>query len=271
LATYKNNIILIAGSGDFAFEAANFLSVKRRLNHIILLSKNYKITKTFKDNVSNFDVRDLEKIFLFIKKRIISQVLIIGYIELPPISEIKLSLSSKIILSKNFFLNDINNQSKILKKFIESKKLKLLSQKNIFDKLLIEISDQHLKKEHKDIYKNILKNSLLIRKIFSLNLSQSLVMDGDRIITIEDIFGTDYMIKKFKNLNKQFKNLVFIKSTKKDQINEIDFPIIGNKTLELLINFNFKAICLLNKNIIVSNKNTFIENINKSKLSLIVI
>ena len=77
-------------------------------------------------------------------------------------------------------------------------------------------------------------------------------MDGDRIITIEDIFGTNYMIKKFKNLNNQFKNLVFIKSIKKDQIYEIDFPIIGNETLELLIKFNFKAICLLNKNIIIS-------------------
>ena len=168
-------------------------------------------------------------------------------------------------------MNDINNQSKILKKFIESKKLKLLSQKNIFDKLLIDNSDQLLKKEHKNIYKNILKNSLMIKKIFSLNLSQSLIMDGDRIIAIEDIFGTDNMIKKFKNLNKQFKNLVFIKSIKKNQIYEIDFPIIGNETLELLIKFNFKAICLLNKNIIISNKNTFIENINKSKLSLIVI
>ena len=271
MATYKNDIVLIAGSGDFAFEAANFLSDKNRLNHIILLSKNYKITKSFKNNVSNFDVRDLEKLILFIKKRIISKVLIIGYVQLPPISEIKLSLSSKIILSKNFFLNNINNQSKILKKFIESKKLKLLSQKNIFDKLLINNSDQNLKKEHKNIYKNVLKNSSMIKKIFSLNLSQSLVMDGDRIITIEDIFGTDNMIKKFKNLNNQFKNLVFIKSIKKNQINEIDFPIIGNQTLELLIKFNFKAICLLNKNIIISNKNTFIENINKSKLSLIVI
>jgi DUF1009 family protein len=111
----------------------------------------------------------------------------------------------------------------------------------------------------------------VIRKIFSLNLSQSLVMDGDRIITIEDIFGTDKMINKFKNINKQFQNLIFIKSVKKNQINEIDFPIIGNKTLELLIKFNFKAICLLNKNILIANKTLFLEKINKSKLSLIVI
>ena len=65
-------------------------------------------------------------------------------------------------------------------------------------------------------------------------------MDGDRVITIEDIFGTDNMINKFKNLN-QFKNLIFIKSIKQDQINEIDFPIIGNKTLDLLIKYNFNG------------------------------
>ena len=271
MAIYKNDIILIAGSGDFAFEAANFLSKKEKVNQIILLSKNIKISKYFKNIVSYFDIRDIENLTKFIKSRLINKILIIGYVELPPIKEINLSFSSKLILSKNFFLNDINNQSKILKKFIESKKLKLLSQKNIFNEFLINYSDQNIKKEHNKIYDYIIKNSPIIRKIFSLNLAQSLVMDGDRIITIEDIFGTNNMINKFKNLNKKFNNLIFIKSVKKDQINEIDFPVIGNQTLDLLIKFNFKAICLLNKNIIIANKSSFIENINKSRLSLIVI
>jgi DUF1009 family protein len=271
LAIYKNDIILIAGSGDFAFEAANFLKKKEKINQIILISKNIKISKYFKNIVSYFDIRDIENLIKFIKTKLIKKILIIGYVELPPIKEINLSFSSKLILSKNFFLNNINNQSKILKKFIESKNLKILSQKNIFNELLINYSDQNIKKEHKKIYDYIIKNSPIIRKIFSLNLSQSLVMDGDRIITIEDIFGTNNMINKFKNLNKQFKNLIFIKSVKKDQINEIDFPVIGNQTLDLLIKFNFKAICLLNKNIIIANKSSFIENINKSRLSLIVI
>ena len=270
MATYKNDIILIAGSGDFAFEAADFLTSKGNLSHIILISKNAKIYKQFKNIVSYFDIRDIEQIIKFIKKSLLTKVLIIGYVQLPPINEIKLSLSSKLILSKNIFSNDINNQSKVLKKFIESKKLKLLSQKIIFDKLLINYSDNHLRNDHKSIYRNILKNSSFIKKIFSLNLSQSFVMDGDRVITIEDIFGTDNMINKFKNLN-QFKNLIFIKSIKHDQINEIDFPIIGNKTLDLLIKFNFKAICLINKKIIIAEKKSFIEKIHKSKLSLIII
>ena len=271
MATYKSDIILIAGSGDFAFEAANFLSNKKKLNQIVLISKNEKIFNKYKKIISSFDIRDIENIIKFIKKRLISKVLIIGYVNIPPIKEIKLSLSSKLILSKNFFLNDINDQSRVLKKFIESKKLKLLSQKKIFDKSLINYTDHYLRNEHKNIYKYILKNKSVIKKIFSLNLSQSFVMDGDRIITIEDIFGTDEMINKFKNLQNQFKNLTFIKSMKKDQINEIDFPIIGSQTLDLLIKFNFKAVCLLHKNIIVANKNLFREKIYKSKLSLIVI
>ena len=270
MATYKNDIILIAGSGDFAFEAADFLINKGNLNHIILISKNAKIYKNFKKIVSYFDIRDIEEIIKFIKKKLVTKVLIIGYVQLPPIKEIKLSLSSKLILSKNIFSNDINDQSKVLKKFIESKNLKLLSQKIIFDKSLINYSNHQLRSDHKNIYKNILKNSSLIKKIFSLNLSQSFVMDGDRVITIEDIFGTDNMINKFKNLN-QFKNLIFIKSIKQDQINEIDFPIIGNKTLDLLIKFNFKAICLIHKKIIIADKKSFIEKIHKSKLSLIII
>ena len=124
-------------------------------------------------------ILEILKLIKFIK-RLIIKVLIIGYVHLPPIKEIKLSLSSKLILFKNIFSNDINNQSKVLKKFIESKNLKLLSQKIIFDKLLINYSDHHLRNDHKNRYKNILKNSSLIKKIFSLNLSQSFVMDGDR-------------------------------------------------------------------------------------------
>jgi len=62
LATYKSDIILIAGSGDFAFEAANFLSNKEKLNQIVLISKNEKIFNKYKKIISSFDIRDIENI-----------------------------------------------------------------------------------------------------------------------------------------------------------------------------------------------------------------
>ena len=42
--------------------------------------------------------------------------MIIGYVELPSIDKINLSIKSKLLISKDIFLNNINDQSKILKR-----------------------------------------------------------------------------------------------------------------------------------------------------------
>ena len=271
MATFNKDITLIAGSGNFAFEAAKIIEKKKRLRNIILISDNFLIKKKYKELVKKFEIKDLEEIIKFIKKIPNPKVLILGYVNLPPIKDIKLSISSKLYLSKDFFFNDINSQSKILKKFIESKNIKLISQKYIFKDNLVFKSDQIIKKDHKKIHQTIQKNLKTIKKIFSMNLTQSFIMDGNRIISIEDIFGTNYMINKISKSNFNFNNLILIKSIKKDQIFEIDYPIIGNETLTLLKKRNFKAICLINKSIIISRKAIFMQNILKSKLSLIVI
>ena len=57
--------------------------------------------------------------------------MIIGYVELPSIDKINLSIKSKLLISKDIFLNNINDQSKILKRYLSNNKLTLLSQKNI--------------------------------------------------------------------------------------------------------------------------------------------
>ena len=107
MATYKNDIILIAGSGDFAFEAAKVLNSKNRLNKIILITKNYKISRLYKNLVFNYDIRDIENLIKFIKKSLITKILIIGYVQLPPIKEIKLSFKENFFY-KNYSQNVTN-------------------------------------------------------------------------------------------------------------------------------------------------------------------
>ena len=48
-ATSKNEICLIAGSGLFVYEVANFLNNKNLLNQVILINENNLIKKKFKD------------------------------------------------------------------------------------------------------------------------------------------------------------------------------------------------------------------------------
>ncbi len=52
LATSKNDICLVAGSGVFVYEVANYLNDKSLLNQIILISENSLIKKNLKTGTS---------------------------------------------------------------------------------------------------------------------------------------------------------------------------------------------------------------------------
>ena len=52
LATSKNDICLIAGSGLFVYEVANYLNNKNLLNQIVLINENNLIKKNLKIIVS---------------------------------------------------------------------------------------------------------------------------------------------------------------------------------------------------------------------------
>ena len=271
LAIFKNEICLIAGSGLFVNEVANFLNNRNLLNQIILINKNNLIQKNFKNNYKFFKIQDIEKITLFIKSKNLKKVMIIGYVDLPSIEKINLSIKSKILISKEIFLNNINDQTKILKKYLTNNKLILLSQKKILNEMLVTYKDEYYHKENIKIINNLKIKKNFLKKIFSMNVAQSFILNGDRVISMEDIFGTNDMIKKIGKINSKFNNLIFVKSKKSNQIDEIDFPLIGMETLNLLIKYKFRAICLFNKNILISEKEYFLNKVRANKISLIIL
>ena len=271
LATSKNDICLIAGSGLFVYEIANYLNNKKLLNQIVLINKNDLIKKKFKDKIKSFKIKDIEKITTFIKSKNLKKIMIIGYVELPSIDKINLSIKSKLLISKDIFLNNINDQSKILKRYLSNNKLTLLSQKKILKKMLVSYQDEFFHNENKKIISKLKIKKGFIKKIFSMNLAQSFILNGDRVIAMEDIFGTNDMINKIGKINSKFNNLIFVKSKKSNQIDEIDFPIIGMETLNLLIKYKFRVICLFNNNILISEKDNFLKKIRANNISLIVL
>ena len=65
LATSKNDICLIAGSGLFVYEVANYLNNKNLLNQIILINENNHIKKKFKHNYKSFRIKDIDRLLSF--------------------------------------------------------------------------------------------------------------------------------------------------------------------------------------------------------------
>ena len=271
LVTFKNDICLVAGSGDIAYEAAKSISLQKRLSKIILLNSNSKINKHFKSLVTNFNIKDLNKIIDFIKSNQIKNLLIIGYVPLPPLNEIKLSIKDKILLSKDIFLNNISDQSKILKNFLNKKNFTILSQKKFLKDNLVKRDDEIIFMKHYRLIQKFRDNSKNIDQLFNNSISQSLIMNGNEILAIEDIFGTDYLINRLKKVYKKYNNLLFIKSKKLNQIDEIDFPVIGLNTIKLLKKYNYKVICLYHNKILINNKTEFMKFLKNNSISLLVI
>ena len=70
-----------------------------------------------------------------------------------------------------------------------------------------------------DKYKKLLQsNTINIKKVSAINIGQSLIMNGDRILALENFKGTSKMIELFSN-NKSFNELIFVKFKKENQIN----------------------------------------------------
>ena len=270
LAIYKNDICLIAGSGLFVNEVANYLNFKNVLKQLIVINDNKYLKKSFKNNFTQFNIQDIEKIILFIKSKNLKNIIIIGYVDLPPLEKINLSIKSKLLISKDLFLNNINDQSKILKKYLYNNKLTLLSQKKILKDMLVTNIDEYIHKENKKIINKLKEKKIFIRKLYSMNIAQSFIFNGDRLIASEDIFGTNDMITRIGKISSQFNNLIFVKSKKYDQIDEIDFPVIGMATLKLLLKYKFRVICLFKDDILISEKEKFLKEIKINKISLIV-
>ena len=270
LAIYKNDICLIAGSGLFVNGVANYLNFKKLLGQIIIINENKSLKKNFKNNYDQFNIKNIEKIIAFIKSKNLQKIIIIGYVDIPPLNKINLSIKSKLLISKDIFLYNINDQSKILKKYLLNNKLTLLSQKKILKEMLVTKNDEYIHKENKKIITQFIKKKIFIRKLYSMNIGQSFIFNGDRLIAMEDIFGTNDMITRIGKISSKFNNLIFVKSKKYDQIDEIDFPVIGLETLKLLIKYEFRVICLFKNDILISEKEKFLKQIKTNKISLIV-
>ena len=270
MAQLKNKVCLIGGKGQVVLDSANSLLRKNILSKIILLEKNNQVVKKFNDITHHYSIKKFENIIKKLKEFNINKVLIIGYVDLPKLHQINFNIKSKLFFTKNYFINNESSQTKILKKFLLSKNIQLLSPIKFLDELLISSYDE-IKLKNFEKYKNILISNINnLKKITSINIGQSLIMNGERILALENYQGTNKMIEIFNN-NKSFNELIFVKFKKINQINEVDFPVIGPETIRKLIKIKIKAIVLFKNQTLIVDKIKCIKLLKNNNINLIVI
>ena len=111
---------------------------------------------------------------------------------------------------------------------------------------------------------------LTSNELLKINIGQSLIMDGDSILALDSEQWTNKLLELFNN-NKSFSELIFVKFKKINQINELDFPVIGPETIKKLIKIKIKAMVLFKNKTLIVDKIKWIKLLKKNNINLIVL
>ena len=242
---------LFLGEKKLPLEILKSLKKKKIKYFIIDLSKNNKFKK---DKNSYFiNIGKFGKIIELIKSKKCKKVLFAGNIVKPRMSKLKLDLKGIYYIPRIIRASKLGDAA-ILKELINilsENKIKVIKL-NSYNPELTLSKGCHTKLKPSMTDKLTIKKGIqILNKTNSLNHIQALVINNQKIISIEKRKGTKDMLKSIRNNN--LKNKLLLKMPKSKQDLRVDLPTIGLETLKDCKKANIKGI------VVRSGQNIFLD------------
>lgn len=259
--------------GGYDAIAKSFFSETRLLNkESIFINLNNK--KTTNQRVFNCEIFQLKKIITLLKKYKIKNLLFLGKISRPNLSNFKNDGEiDKYIpqLVNSFKEGDGKILSNVINIF-KKKGFNILSPKNISKSFFLNKKNfNQLTSDYDKL--DITKSIKLLNDLSKYDNAQSIVCVNGYIIAIEAVEGTDQLLSRVYTVRKKlnqigFKAGVLTKIPKKNQSKLVDLPVIGLKTLKLIKKANLNAIAIRPSLTLVHNKGKFLDYARKNNLKI---
>jgi DUF1009 family protein len=254
----------IAIIGGYDSIAKSFYTKIKEINKKSIFI-NIQNKKSKNNRVYNFEIYQLKKIFNILKKNEINDLLFLGKINRPNLSNFKLDgVIDKYLpkLAHSYKKGDGNILSLCLDIFKENG-FKILSPRDISESYFLikyELTDKISIEDKYDIN----KSQNLLNDLSKYDNAQSIVIVNGYIIAIEAVEGTDSLLKRAAALRKKLNQIdnksgLLIKIPKKNQSRLVDLPVVGPNTLKLIKMANLNGIAIDHKLTIVHNKKKFLQ------------
>ena len=255
---------LFLGEKKLPLEILKNLKKKKIKYFIIDLSKNNKFKK---DKNSYFiNIGKFGKILELIKSKKCKKVLFAGNIIKPKISKLKLDLKGIYYIPRIIKASKLGDAA-ILKELINilsENKIKVIKL-NTYNPELTLNKGCYTKLKPSVVDRLTIKKGIqILRKSNSFNHVQALVINDQKIISLEKRKGTKDMLKSIKNKNIQNKLLLKLPKTKQDL--RVDLPTIGLDTLKDCKKANIKGIVVKAGQNIFLDKNEGLKFANKNNI-----
>jgi len=263
-------ICIIGGYDSLSYDYYN--EIKKINKNSIFINLNKKYVK--KNGFFNINIFKLKEILLTLSKHKIKNILFIGKINRPNLSDFKYDGEIEKylpILLENYKRGDGFILSAIIKIF-RQKGFLVISPKDISSKFFIN-KNKMTKTLDKDDKLDIKKSVKILEELSKYDNAQSLVISNGYILGIEAAEGTDNLLKRVFSIRKSLDELkqksgFLVKLPKKNQSMLIDLPVIGPKTIKLIIKANLRGIAIDSSYTIIHNKEKILQLIRKNDLKL---
>ncbi len=247
--------ICIIGGFDLLSKSF-FAELKKYDKGSIFLNVNNK--KIDIKNVYNVKIYQLKKIIKILHMHNISNIIFLGKINRPNLSEFKNDgLIEKYIpyLINSYKKGDGNILSSVVNIF-KKQGFKVISPKssicndvsNNFFLDSNEFDTNYLNVDKIDINKSV----NILNDLSKYDNAQSIVSVNGYVLAIEAAEGTDKLLRRVISIRKQLKQIKFkagllIKMPKQNQSKLVDLPVIGPQTINLIYQANLKGIAVSSK------------------------
>ena len=243
----ENKVYAIIGGFDQLSSSVYDSACKINNKSIFINVSSIKIKKK---NIYNFKIYELEKIINFLKDKNVTNLCITGKVSRPNIDSIKvdkvLSLHMSVIMSA--YKRGDDNLLKTIANIFISYDFNIVSIKKINKNFYFNNNYECSSDLSKQDFLDIKKGTSILNAISNFDNAQSIIVSNGYILGIEAVEGSDKLIKRVV-AEKKILNLIMpqgflIKLPKKNQIMNIDPPVIGPKTIKLISKCNLNGIAI---------------------------
>ena len=242
---------LFLGEKKLPLEILKSLNKKKIKYFIIDLSKNNKFKKYKNSHFIN--VGKFGKILELIKSKKCKKVLFAGNIVKPKISKLKLDLKGIYYIPRIIKASKLGDAA-ILKELINilsENKIKVIKLNRYNPELTLKKGCYTKLKPNMTDKLTIKKGIQILNKSNSFNHVQALVINNQKIVSLEKRNGTKEMLKSIRN--NDLKNKLLLKMPKSMQDLRVDLPTIGLDTLKDCKKANIKGI------VVKASQNIFLD------------
>ncbi len=259
---------LFLGEKKLPLEILKSLKKKKIKYFIIDLSKNNRFK--YDKNSYFINIGKFGKILELIKSKKCKKVLFAGNIVKPKITKLKLDLKGIYYIPRIVKASKLGDAA-ILKELIKillENKIKVIKLNSYNPELTLN-KGCYTKFKPSTTDKIIIKKGIQkLNKSNALNHVQALVINNEKVVSLEKRKGTKDMLDKMRN--NKLKNKILLKFPKKKQDLRVDLPTIGLETLKDCKKANIKGIVVKAGQNIFLDKLKAINFANKNNIFVVV-